>query len=93
MVRSSQEIWGELNRHAKLQLAAEQTLLLHYSQPLYYFVHKENTILADRVLRGLHLAQADGSLDALLNSLPGYKMGLKEINNKQRTVIKLENPE
>jgi hypothetical protein len=93
MVRSSHEIWGELDRHPDLLLMAEQTLLLHYNQPLYYFVHKENTILAERILRGLNLAKADGSLDALLDSLPGFKIAVAEINNKHRTMIELENPE
>lgn len=93
MVRSSHEIWGELNRHPELSLMAEQTLLLHYSQPLYYFVHKENTALADRILRGLNLAKADGSLDGLLDSLPGFKMAVAEINSKHRIMIELENPE
>ncbi len=93
MVRSSQEIWSELNRYPELPIMAEQTLLLHYRQPFYYFVHKENTVLADRILRGLNLAQADGSLNALLNSVPGFSMATEEINNKQRMMLELEDPE
>ncbi|MES2822883.1 MAG: transporter substrate-binding domain-containing protein [Pseudomonadota bacterium] len=93
MVRSSHEIWGEINRHPEWSLMAEQTLLLHYNQPLYYFVHKENIALAERILRGLNLAKADGSLDALRDSLPDFKMAVAEINSKHRTMIELANPE
>lgn len=93
IMRSSQEIWNELSRHPRLPLMAEQTLLIHYKQPLYYFVQKENTLLADRILRGLNLAEADGSLTTLLNDLPGFKMAVQEISNQQRKIIELENPE
>ncbi len=92
MVRGSQEISSELVLHPTLPLMAEQTLLLHYKQPLYYFVHKDNTILAERILRGLNLAQADGSLDALLESVPGY-IALDELHSKQRRVFELADPE
>ncbi|MES2675013.1 MAG: transporter substrate-binding domain-containing protein [Pseudomonadota bacterium] len=93
MVRSAHEVWSEVTRHSEFPLMAEQTLLLHYHQPVYYFVHKENTVLAERILRGLNLAQADGSLDALLNSVPGFKIAAEEIHNKQRRILELENPE
>jgi hypothetical protein len=61
--RGINEAWVELNANrAKYPgLAVEQDLALFYPFPVYFFVKKGNTLLADRIGRGLKLALADGS--------------------------------
>jgi hypothetical protein len=93
MIRNATEIWNEVQLHNNLNLMAEKTLLLHYEQNMFYFVRKENTQLADRILRGLNLALADGSLDILLKSVPGNRIALEEIQKKQRIFLELNTSE
>lgn len=86
--RSVNEIWSELARHPGL--AAEPYLALHYPAADYFFVHRDNTALADEIRRGLELAQADGSFDRLL--LGYYRGMLDKAALDQRRVIELSNP-
>lgn len=43
-------------------------LILHYNFPFYYFVKKNNTLLAERLEKGLMTALADGSLMNLMGT-------------------------
>lgn len=94
MARGLQEIDYELAMNSNLGLAIEEHLLLHYSQPIYFFLNKDNHQLAARIKRGLELAQQDGSLDELFFSIPNFKSAsekLQHINN--RRIIKLFTPD
>lgn len=86
MARGLQEIDHELAMNQHLELAVEEHLLLHYSQPIYFFVNKNKQQLAARIKRGLELAQQDGSLDQLFFSVPSFKSAsekLQQINSRQ----------
>jgi hypothetical protein len=73
-----------------LDIAAEKNLLLHYSQPVYFFVHKSNTKLAQRIKKGLEIAQKDGSFDQLFFEVPEFKKAYEEIQSSNRVAFKLE---
>lgn len=90
--RGVDEIWNEQRMHKDKHFAIEQTLLLHYPAPKYFFVNKDDRVLAERLERGLKLAMADGSFDRLFFSVPDFKRGLAEINNKKRRLIELAKP-
>lgn len=83
----------DLSQYAYLGLALETKLMLHYDKPTAYsfFVNKANLKLADRIERGLVLAQADGSFDALFDSMPSFKKGMEILNSANRIVIELKN--
>ena len=89
-MRGPQEIWPELEQHQDLLLIAEEKLLIRYKRPVYFFVHPKNAKLAERIKKGLALAEKDGSLKKLFMSLPAFKKGLEEITKKQKTVINLD---
>src|SRR5688572_15598247 len=59
MARSIQEVHYELEHYGKLGLTIEKKLVIHYPQPIYFFVNKKNAALAKRIQRGLEMAQAD----------------------------------
>ena len=84
------EAWDDLAAHPNRGLAVEQRLMLHYPAPFYFFVNKDNTALAERLERGLKIAQADGSFDELMMSIPAFRQGLDELNRGQRLVFELE---
>ena len=89
MARTYNEIQHELATYPEYKLAAENHLLLHYQQPIYYFVRKGNQALAQRIERGLALAQADGSLDELFFSIPDFKTTWDHLQSLQHKVIYL----
>lgn len=88
--RGLDEIWNEEKLFADKGLSIERHLMLHYPSPKYFFVHKDNKKLADRIERGLKIAIADGSFDALFNSIPGYRRGYQEVSINKRKVFTLQ---
>ncbi len=84
------EAWDDLAAHPGRGLAIEQRLMLHYPAPFYFFINKHNKALADRLERGLKIAQADGSFDQLMLSVPAFQRGMDELHQGQRRVFELE---
>lgn len=90
--RGMTEAWLELAAHKGLGLAVEKTLLLYYPSPVYFFVNKENTQLAEAIETGLLRAIEDGSFDQLFHSHYSHKEMFTLAKLEHRTVIYLQNP-
>lgn len=88
--RGLYQIQTEVNFYPDLHLAIEKDLMLHYPNDVYFFVHKDNKALAERLKVGLEIALKDGSFDALYNSIPRYQWGIAELKHHQRRVIELK---
>lgn len=68
----------------------EESLLLYYPWPKFFYVNKENKALADRLERGLNIMIKDGSFDDLFKKF--NQKNIDNVNLKNRRLIKLENP-
>lgn len=77
--RTREEIDSELLQFADQGFAELPGVALQYRQPLYFFVTRDKPQLAERLLRGLNLAAADGSFDALFLAEPGLKAALAQL--------------
>ncbi|RZL37117.1 MAG: transporter substrate-binding domain-containing protein [Rubrivivax sp.] len=77
--RTREEIDAELQLRAGMGFAELPGLALQYRQPLYFFVSRHRPQLAERLQRGLALAAADGSFDALFMAEPGLKVALARL--------------
>jgi ABC-type amino acid transport substrate-binding protein len=77
--RTREEIDAELLRFADLKLAELPGVALQYRQPLYFFVARDKPQLAERLLRGLTLAAADGSFDTLFMAEPALRAALAQL--------------
>lgn len=88
--RGVYEVWNEHKAHSDKGFVIEETLMFYYHAPIYFFVNKKDTQLAERIEHGLKLAIADGSFDQLFFSTPGFEQGYKEINNKNRRIFHLQ---
>lgn len=88
--RGLYQIQTEVNFYPDLHLAIETDLMLHYNNEVYFFVHKDNKALAERLRVGLETAQKDGSFDALFNSIPRYKWAAEQLKQNQRRIIELQ---
>lgn len=79
-------------RDAHPQMAVEQTLLLQYSLPRYFFVRRdaEGRLLAKRIETGMEMMIKDGTLNTLFQRYKGDL--IKNTAMHKRRVIKLTNP-
>ncbi|WP_051235680.1 substrate-binding periplasmic protein [Marinimicrobium agarilyticum] len=90
--RALNEPWAEVAARPELDLVVEPTLMLHYPAANYFFVERDNRVLAERLRRGLELALADGSLEKLFFNHPDHKVMFSKSQYQQRRVFRLENP-
>ncbi|MFZ6654500.1 substrate-binding periplasmic protein [Undibacterium sp. TJN19] len=72
------------------QLVVEKTKALYFPYPVYFWVNKGNTTLAQRIERGLKLALADGSFRKLFETY--HAAEIKTLASERREVIRLANP-
>ena len=91
--RGLHEIGYDTQAYKEFGLVKEEKLLLTYDVPIRYcfFVNKNNTKLADRIERGLKIAQQDGSFDKLFYQMPSFKEGEDILKSANRTLITLTN--
>lgn len=87
--RSVLEVSDELKALNNPQLSIEADLLLKYDLLNYFFVNKDNTVLAQRMILGLHKIMQDGCFDAYFKDYPGHIEALALLN--KRRIFDLEN--
>ena len=90
--RGLYEVWDEFEIHKDRGLVIEESLMLHYKGPNYFFVNRNNPALAERIDRGLRLAIEDGSLDALFMSFSSFSKGMAVMENPNRRLFHLKTP-
>lgn len=75
------------------RMAIEQTLLVHYPLPRYFFVRRdaEGQQLAQRIEAGMEMMIRDGSLNTLFQRYKGEL--IRKARLQQRHVIRIANPQ
>ncbi len=86
------EIYGELEATPYRNLIAESHLVLTYPAPIYFFVSKDNHVLAERLEKGLRVLIANGEFDRLFREHPAHRKALQEMQLDKRRVLRLRNP-
>lgn len=86
------EVESVLARHEDIaaQLAVVPRLAIEYPLPVVYFVSKRHPALADRLLRGLQAASANGGFDKLVLKFFGRE--LKAMRTESGRHFMLSNP-
>lgn len=87
--RGVYQVRAEADTYASQGIILEKYLFLRYENPVYFYLRKDNRQLADRIEKGLKLAIADGSFNALFNSIDNLRWGEKLLEEKNRRVIQL----
>lgn len=87
--RSIMEVYKEVSMRDDLEI--ETRLALYYPAAFYFFVNKDNTMLAERLTLGLERAINDGSFDTLLNKDKGSHWAINQLKTYDRVVIPLLN--
>ena len=88
--RSVSEVLPELNKHKNKGIALEQEHLLVYRLPTFFFVSRLNKPLAQRIEKGLRLANMDGSFSKIIRL--AYRDNFKNLKLNSRKTIYLDNP-
>ncbi len=90
--RGAQEVLSEAQSFDTEGLAIEQNLIIAYPWPVYFYVHKDHDLLAERVETGLMRARKDGDFDNFFNTHPLSRDVFAELKLNQRRIIYLCNP-
>jgi hypothetical protein len=72
------------------QLSVEATKALYFPFPIYFWVNKSNSSLADKIARGLQLSLADGSFRKLFET--HHAAEIASLRREKRQVILLDSP-
>lgn len=89
--RGIHQVLPEVSAYADKGLALERELLLRYENPVYFYVNKSNTLLAERLSLGLKIAMDDGSFDALFHQFENFTWAESMLKQTNRRVIPLSN--
>jgi ABC-type amino acid transport substrate-binding protein len=85
------QVMLEYNNHKNLEkLQLEQSFLFAYPLPRFFFIHRDNQLLKQRVEAGLKLAWQDGSLRKLWDEK--FSESLRFVHMENRRVFYLDNP-
>lgn len=89
--RSAMEIQEELSDNSLSRgLVIEDSLVVSYPSPIFFFVGSDNHQLAGRIAQGLLILFETGRFQTLLTQQPGYQQSMSLLEG--RTVIEIENP-
>ncbi|QYJ75162.1 hypothetical protein [Shewanella sp. FJAT-52076] len=90
--RAVTELYSETESRNFSELAGEEHLLIRYPAVMYFFVAKQDTLLAQRLEYGLKAAMADGSFDQLFYGFAPHRIALKQAQLHRRKLLTLDNP-
>jgi hypothetical protein len=88
--RSILEVDSDYLAHKNLNIAIEPNIIIHYPTAYYFFVNKNNQVLANDLLAGLEAAHLDGSFNKLFMRYYGEQ--INKVIDKKRRLIQLQNP-
>lgn len=89
--RGIHQVLPEVRAYADKGLVLERELLLRYENPVYFYVNKSNTLLAERLSLGMKIAVDDGSFDALFHQFENLTWAESLLKQANRRVIPLSN--
>ncbi len=87
--RGIYQVRAEIQAHAQQGILLEPYLLLRYENPVYFYVHRNNQQLAQRLEAGLKIAIEDGSFDQLFGEVENLRWGENLLQQNNRRVIEL----
>jgi hypothetical protein len=88
--RGPSEYFYEHRHETALGLTTDAHLALYYPLPKFFFVHKDNQAVLDRIKKDLDIAYKDGSFNKLWNKR--HRKGLDAANLENRHIVKMDNP-
>lgn len=91
MTRGIHEVEYELDTYRNLSIELEPEIMLYYCHPVRFYMNRENRNLYFRLISGLSIARADGSIEELFNDFKSLKESYELLNINQRHLYRLDN--
>lgn len=91
-LRSICEAYGEIKARGNKNLIVFDKILIAYKQPMYFFVNKNNTKLAERIKKGLLIAAQNGEFIEYMENNPLTKEVFPLKKYSDSLIFSLENP-
>ena len=88
--RSLAEVGAEAPQYTNIGIVIEPSFVIHYPLAVYFFVNRNNPVLAEDIRKGLELMLADGSFQQQFIKQHGAM--LQGLDLAKRHVIELKNP-
>ncbi len=89
LCRGVNEVLREFDRHpAIFSLVLNQSFALYYDLPFFLFMHKDNTALYERLMKGFNTIQENGVFDRIWEK--EFKKSVDFVNLNKRLVINLK---
>ena len=90
--RAINEVYQEVEARELLfpELKVEKHICLYYPLPRFFYTSPKNTLLAERLTKGLGIMMEDGSFDRIWNK--HHAEQVKKARIGERLMIKLDNP-
>ncbi len=88
--RGANEVLDEKNQFKELDLVIDDSFMLVYPLPRFFYTNSKNELAKERIELGINLAYTDGSLKKVW--LKHFSASLKYVNPGARTIIPMENP-
>lgn len=90
--RGVNEPYEEVRIRPELNLIVDSNLLIKYVAPMYFFVNKENKVLAERLYKGLMIAIESGEFDEFFYNHATTKAIVDKAKMEERVIYEIENP-
>lgn len=91
-LRSMGEAYGEVKARGNKDLIVYDKIIVAYKSPMYFFVNKKNTPLAERVKKGLLIAIENGEFLNFMKNHPLTKPIFPLEKYKKSLIFEIENP-
>lgn len=88
--RSILDVTNDIERSSELDIMVDPYVMIKYPSAFYFYVNKENKVLAQDIKFGLEQALQDGSFMRLFNQ--AFADIIKRYNLPERRVFELTNP-
>jgi hypothetical protein len=88
--RGPSEYIHEFRQEHALGLTSDDHLALYYPLPKFFFAHRDDIEVLNRIKKGLDIAYKDGSFNKLWNKR--HRKGMDAANLKNRNIVRMENP-
>jgi hypothetical protein len=90
--RGLHEPWEEIESYPYADLIVEESLLIHYPLPMYFFVNRNNQALADTISENFERFIDDGRFDEFFYKHPKIHNALQRAQLSGRRIFHLSNP-
>lgn len=90
-LRGVLEVYSEFEKFNQSNVFIDKNLLFKYPSAIYFFVNKDNYILAKKISKALLHLKNTGKFDTLLTEFKNHKLALAQANFDRRIAIELHN--